>query len=93
MSTVTDRVTDLFTLNRAEKRLVSAAQQDTVADLRAHEDGDRPVIRAELLRELCTGGRQWNVKDRIRMIGGQVQGRLDLSGVAMTAPIGPTMTA
>jgi hypothetical protein len=53
MSTVTDRVTDLFTLNRAEKRLVSAAQQDTVADLGAQEDGDRPVIRAELLRELC----------------------------------------
>jgi len=87
MSTVTDRVTDLFTLNRAEKRLVSAAQQDTVADLRAHEDGDRPVIRAELLRELCTGGRQWNVKDRIRMIGGQVQGRLDLSGAHLAHPL------
>jgi hypothetical protein len=87
MSTVTDRVTDLFALNRAEKRLVSAAQQDTVADLRAQEDGDRPVIRAELLRELCTGGRQWNVKDRIRMTGGQVQGRLDLSGAHLAHPL------
>jgi hypothetical protein len=80
-------VTDLFTLNRAEKRLVSAAQRDTVADLRAHEDGDRPMIRARLLRELCTGGRQWYVKDRIRMIGGQVEGRLDLSGAHLAHPL------
>lgn len=52
MSTVTDRVTDLFALNREEKRLVSAAQQDTIADLRAHENGilaarPRDAVEAE----------------------------------------------
>jgi len=82
-----EAVTDLAALNSSEKTLVSAAQQDTVADLRAQEDGDRPVIRAELLRELCTGGRQWNVKDRIRMIGGRVEGRLDLSGAHLAHPL------
>ena len=75
MNTVTNR----STLNSAEERLVWAAEHDTVADLRGYDDGERPAIRAEVLRELCTGDRQWDVKDRIRMIGGHVEGRLDLS--------------
>src|SRR5260221_4490937 len=70
MNAVTD-------LNGAEKKLVKAAEHDTVADLRRRENGERPVIRARLLRELCTGHRQWDVKDRIRMSGGRVAGRLD----------------
>src|SRR6266481_7934890 len=67
-------VTDLDMLNGAEKKLVKAAEHDTVADLRRRENGERPVIRARLLRELCTGHRQWDVKDRIRMSGGRVEG-------------------
>lgn len=80
-------VTDLVTLNGAEKRLVRAAEQDTVADLRAYGNGERPVIRASLLRELCAGRRQWHVKDRIRMTGGQVKGRLDLSDARLAHPL------
>jgi hypothetical protein len=80
-------VTDLVMLNGAERRLVKAAEHDTVADLRGRENGEGPVIRAWLLRELCTGERQWNVKDRIRMIGGQVEGRLDLSGAHLVHPL------
>lgn len=87
MSVITDKVTDLISLNGAEKKLVRAAQQDTVADLRGNEDGDRPVIRAGLLRELCTGHRQWHVKDRIRVIGGRIEGRLDLSGAHLAHPL------
>jgi hypothetical protein len=79
--------TDLVTLNGTEKRLVRAAEDDAVADLRVHGNGQRPVIRARLLRELCTGHRQWQVKDRIRMIGGQVEGRLDLSGAHLAHPL------
>jgi hypothetical protein len=80
-------VMDLVTLNSAEKKLVDAADHDTVADLRAHGDGERPVIRAWLLRELCTGNRQWSVKDRIRVTGGRVEGRLDLSGAHLAHPL------
>src|SRR5260221_5051534 len=80
MNAVTD-------LNGAEKKLVKAAEHDTVADLRRRENGERPVIRARLLRELCTGHRQWDVKDRIRMSGGRVDGRLDLSGAHLAHPL------
>ena len=80
-------VTDLDMLNGAEKKLVKAAEHDTVADLRRRENGERPVIRARLLRELCTGHRQWDVKDRIRMSGGRVEGRLDLSGAHLAHPL------
>lgn len=80
-------VMDLVTLNSAEKKLVKAAEHDTVADLRRHENGERPVIRASLLRELCTGDRQWDVRDRIRMIGGHVEGRLDLSDAHLVHPL------
>ena len=80
-------VTDLVTLNGAERRLVKAAEHNTVADLRGHENDEQPVIHAWLLRELCTGERQWNVRDRIRMVGGRVEGRLDLSGARLVHPL------
>lgn len=79
--------TDLVMLSGAERRLVNAAEHDTVADLRGHENGERPAIRAKLLRDLCTGERQWDVRDRIRMIGGRVVGRLDLSGAHLVHPL------
>lgn len=77
-------VTDRSTLNYAENSLVLAAEHDTVADLRGCGDHEPPAIRAKVLRELCTGDRQWDVKDRIRMIGGHVEGLLDLSGAHLT---------
>jgi hypothetical protein len=80
-------VTDSGPLNDAEKMLVKAAEHDAVADLRGRENGKRPVIRARLLRELCTGHRQWNVRDSIRMMGGRVEGRLDLSGSHLAHPL------
>jgi hypothetical protein len=73
--------TDLLTLTAAEKALISAAAEDVEADLCGHRNGQEPVIRAEVLRILCTGARpDWPVKGRIRMAGGRVRGRLDLSG-------------
>ncbi len=80
-------VTDLVRLNGAENRLVRAAEHDAVADLRGHGNGARPVVRGWLLRELCTGHRQWNVKHRIRLIGARVEGRLDLSGAHLVHPL------
>src|SRR3954452_666194 len=83
MTALTDRVT----LNSSERRLVKSAQQGTVADLRGHQDGHFPPVRAELLRELCAGGRQWAVQDRIHMIGGRIRGRLELAGASLTHPL------
>lgn len=80
-------VMDLVTLNGAEKKLVRAAEHDAVADLRVRGNGERPVIHAWLLRELCTGSRQWTVKDRIRVTGGRVEGHLDLSGAHLAHPL------
>ncbi|HET7015745.1 MAG TPA: hypothetical protein VFI65_17630 [Streptosporangiaceae bacterium] len=77
-------LTDLLELNGAERRLWHAVENDAVADLRGHGNGTPAMIRAEVLRDMCTGGRQWRVKDRIRMIGGYVRGRLDLSGAYLT---------
>src|SRR5262249_23173386 len=73
--------TDLLTLTAAEKVLISAAAEDIEADLCEHRNGQEPVIHAEVLRILCTGAwPHWPVKGRIRMAGGRVRGRLDLSG-------------
>src|SRR5215813_6201285 len=80
-------VTDPGLLNDAEKTLVNAVEYDTVADLRGGENGRRPMIRARLLRDLCTGQSQWKVRDSIRMMGGQVEGRLDLSGTHLAHPL------
>lgn len=63
--------------NRPEKTLINAAGQGHEAVLHS-QNGQQPVIRAELLRDLCTGAKP--VKDAIRLTGGWVQGRLDLSG-------------
>jgi hypothetical protein len=73
--------TDLLTLTAAEKVLISAAAEGAEADLCGHRNGQEPVIRAEVLRILCTGAcPDWPVKGRIRMADGRVRGRLDLSG-------------
>jgi hypothetical protein len=73
--------TDLLTLTAAEKKLIRAAAADTEAELRPQRNGQQPVIRAEVLRALCTGARKkWPVKNRIRVAGGHVRGPLDLSG-------------
>jgi hypothetical protein len=73
--------TDLLRLTAAERKLISAAATDGVAELRPRRDGQQALIRAEVLRDLCTGARQkWPVKGRIRMVGGHVSGPVDLSG-------------
>ena len=73
--------TDLLRLTAAERKLISAAATDGVAELRPRRNGKDAVIHAEVLRDLCTGARQkWPVKGRIRMVGGHVCGPLDLSG-------------
>jgi hypothetical protein len=73
--------TDLLKLTAAEKKLIGAAAADAEAELHTRRNGQRPVIRAEVLRDLCTGARKnWPVKNRIRMAGGRVRGPLDLSG-------------
>ena len=80
-------VTDLFVLSAPERKLIRAAEEDSEADLRT-KNGQRSVIRAEVLRDLCTGARSdWRVKDSIRMTGGQVQGHLDLSGAHLAHPL------
>jgi hypothetical protein len=70
--------TDLLTLTAPEEELIRAAAEDAEAELCGHNNGQQPVIRAEVLRLLCTGARP--VKGRIRMAGGRVRGRVDLSG-------------
>ena len=73
--------TGLLTLTAPEEELIKAAAEDAEAELCGHGNGQQPVIRAEVLRVLCTGARPgWAVKSRIRMAGGRVRGRLDLSG-------------
>jgi hypothetical protein len=70
--------TDLLKLSPAEKELISAAAADAEAELHARRDGQQALIRAEVLRALCTGVRpEWPVKGRIRMVGGHVCGPLD----------------
>ncbi len=77
--------TDLLMLTAAEKKLISAAAADAEAELRPQRNGQQPVIRAEVLRALCTGARpKWPVKGRIRMVGGRVRGPHDLSGAHLT---------
>lgn len=74
-------------LTAAEEKLIFAAEQDLEADLYT-ASGQRSVVRAEVLRELCTGARpDWTVKDRIRLTGGRVQGRLDLAGAHLAHPV------
>ncbi|HYA51324.1 MAG TPA: hypothetical protein VEG33_09155, partial [Streptosporangiaceae bacterium] len=71
----------LLTLTAAERKLIRAAAVDAEAGLSVRRNGQQPVIRAEVLRALCTGACQkWPVKNRIRMAGGRVRGPLDLSG-------------
>ena len=74
-------VTGLLKLSAAEKMLISAAAVDAEAELRPERNGQQQVIRAEVLRALCTGATpEWPVKSRIRMVGGHIRGPLDLSG-------------
>lgn len=80
-------VIDLVRLNGPERRLVKAAEEGEVADLRGHADGEEPVIRAWVLRGLSAGDHQWKVKDRIHMVGGIVRGRLDLLGQHLVHPL------
>ena len=73
--------TDLLTPTAAEIKLIRAAAEDSEAELCRHRNGQQPVIRAEMLRALCTGAcPKWPVKNRLRMAGGRVRGHLDLSG-------------
>ena len=73
--------TGLLTLTAAERKLIQAAAVDAEAGLSVRRNGQQPVIRAEVLRALCTGaGQKWPVKNRIRMAGGRVRGPVDLSG-------------
>ena len=87
MNTATDllsAVTHFWELSAPEKNLIKAAEHDSEANLHK-ENGQRSLIRAEVLRDLCTGARP--VKDRIRMTGGQVLGRLDLHGADLVHPL------
>jgi hypothetical protein len=73
--------TGLPKLSAAEKMLIGAAAMDAEAEMRPERNGQQPVIRAEVLRALCTGAKpEWPVKGRIQMVGGHVCGPLDLSG-------------
>jgi hypothetical protein len=73
--------TGLPALTAAERKLIRAAAVDAEAGLCVRRNGQQPVIRAEVLRALCTGACQkWPVKNRIRLAGGRVRGHLDLSG-------------
>jgi hypothetical protein len=79
-------LTDFSGLSEPERKLIKAAEQDSEAVLRT-KNGQRSVIRAEVLRDLCTNARpDWKVKDCIRMTGGQVRGHLDLSGAHLAHP-------
>jgi hypothetical protein len=83
MNTATDllsAVTDLWELSAREKDLIKAAEHDSEANLHK-KNGQRSLIRAEVLRDLCTGARR--VKEDIRMTGGRVRGHLDLSGAQL----------
>lgn len=72
--------TDLLTPTAAERKLIRAAAEDAEAELSGHRNGQLPVIRAEVLRALCTGDcPEWPVKNRIRMTNVRVRGCLDLS--------------
>jgi hypothetical protein len=74
-------VTKRRKLTSAEQELIKAAAGDAEANLRRPADGQQAVIGAEVLRDLITGvNPQWPVKDRVRIVGAQVQGRLDLAG-------------
>jgi adhesin HecA-like repeat protein len=76
------------TLTGQERRLITYAAEGTEADL--HKDGQRGVVRAEVLRDLCTGsgpGSKWKVLDGIRVAGARVTGRLDLSGAELAHAI------
>ena len=85
---VINAVTDIRRLTAPERKLVQAAEAGAEADLRALGDGQPGVIRAEVLRDLCTGAiAGWKVKGSIRMKGGQVRGRLDLSGTRLAHPL------
>jgi hypothetical protein len=54
---------DLLKLSPAEEELISAAAVDAEAELRPQHNGQQPVIRAEVLRALCTGAiPEWPVK-------------------------------
>jgi hypothetical protein len=78
----------VLTLTAPERELIRAAAEDAEADLRVYQNGQQPVIHAEVLRALCTGSRaDWQVKNRIRMVGGHVRGRLDLSGAHLAHAI------
>ena len=75
-----------FQMNTAtgQERLITSAAEGTEADL--HEDGQRGVVRAAVLRDLCTGsgtGSRWKVLDGIRVAGARVPGCLDLSGAEL----------
>ena len=50
--------TGLLTLTAAERKLIHAAAVDAEAGLSARRNGQQPVIRAEVLRALCTGAGQ-----------------------------------
>jgi hypothetical protein len=78
----------VLTLTEPERELIRAAAKDAVADLRVYQNGQQPVIHAAVLRDLCTGANpDWPVKNRIRVVGGRVRGRLDLSGAHLAHAI------
>jgi len=78
----------VLTLTAPERELIGAAAGDAEADLRVYQNGQQPVIRAEVLRALCTGANpDWPVRNRIRVVGGHVRGRLDLSGAHLAHAI------
>ncbi|HEU5158266.1 MAG TPA: hypothetical protein VFU43_14820 [Streptosporangiaceae bacterium] len=76
-----------FSLSRPERRLVKSAAHGLEADMR-HDGRPREsrVIRAEKLRDLCTGtGHEGDrpVRDGIHLAGARVTGHLDLSGAEL----------
>jgi hypothetical protein len=71
-------------LTFADKRVISAAADDTVADLSGITDGQQAVVSAWVLRELITGSNpKWRVKDHIQVTGATVRGQLDLAGAEL----------
>ena len=79
-----DTAAALSSLSDQERILITSAEQGVEADL--HDDGRRRVVRADMLRDLCTGtgaGAGWKVLDGIQIAGARVTGHLGLPGVEL----------
>jgi hypothetical protein len=68
-----------------DSRLLTAVAHGDEADLHGRHDGQRGVLNAATLREVCAGTHpHWPVQGRIQVTGARVRGCLDLSGAVLT---------